>query len=223
MSCKWGVRSLWRGWTAGRFRSTAIAIGSMTTWGAMFEARMNWLVAATRTHIFATIQSEYVPMSSFLVNTIGCDEASLVSWIARGTKAGLPTVKTLYIVHSYLFYQLFSRGTCDNDQQNVEVVGEKRVGRGKKTWRECVNDDMILLGLLLELAVFKAMWRGFISGQTSDPSWAWKKLMFQNDDDNIIRLDNLVHSFKHGSLINIIITYKRNSIGSSMDPWSTSL
>ena len=40
----------------------------------------------------------------------------------------------------------------------------------RKTWRECVKDDMIELGLHPEWAVFRDMWRGFISGRTSNPS-----------------------------------------------------
>ena len=47
---------------------------------------------------------------------------------------------------------------------NVEVVGEKNKGRGRKTWREYVNDDMEVLGFHL---VFRDMWRGFISGHHS--------------------------------------------------------
>ena len=57
--------------------------------------------------------------------------------------------------------------------RNVEVVGEKSRGRGRKTWRECVKDDMEELGLHSEWAVYRDMWRGFIifiSGQTSNPS-----------------------------------------------------
>ena len=42
-------------------------------------------------------------------------------------------------------------------------------GRGRKTWRECVKDDMVELGLHPEWAVFRDMWRGFISGKTSNP------------------------------------------------------
>ena len=42
--------------------------------------------------------------------------------------------------------------------RNVEVVGEKC--RGRETWREFLNDDMKLLGLLPEWAVFRDMSRG---------------------------------------------------------------
>ena len=31
--------------------------------------------------------------------------------------------------------------------RNVEVVGEKHRGRGRKIWSECLNDDMKMLGL----------------------------------------------------------------------------
>ena len=51
---------------------------------------------------------------------------------------------------------------------NLYRVGEKCWNR--KTWRECVNDDMKLFGLQLEWAVFMDMWRGFISRLTSNPS-----------------------------------------------------
>ena len=47
--------------------------------------------------------------------------------------------------------------------RNVEVVGEKC--RDRKTWRECVNDDMKLHGLQSEWAVFRDMWRDFILGK----------------------------------------------------------
>ena len=38
-------------------------------------------------------------------------------------------------------------------------------GRGRKTWRECVKNDTDELGLHPEWAVFRDMWRGFISRQ----------------------------------------------------------
>ena len=52
--------------------------------------------------------------------------------------------------------------------RNVAVVVEKSKGRG--AWRECVKDDMDELGLHPEWAVFRDVWRGFISEQTSNPS-----------------------------------------------------
>ena len=58
------------------------------------------------------------------------------------------------------------------------VVGEKGVDRARKTWRDCVKDDMEELGLHSEWKVFRDMWRGFISGYTSDPNWVWKKWTF---------------------------------------------
>ena len=48
----------------------------------------------------------------------------------------------------------------------IEVVqpsGALRCNRrNRKTWRECVKDDMEVLGLLPEWAVFKDVWRDFI-------------------------------------------------------------
>ena len=35
-------------------------------------------------------------------------------------------------------------------------------GRNRKTWRECVDDDMKVLGLWPEKSVFRDMWRNFI-------------------------------------------------------------
>ena len=47
---------------------------------------------------------------------------------------------------------------------NVVVAGMRCVCRGKKTWGECVKDDMTLLGLQPEWAIFRDMWRNFIHG-----------------------------------------------------------
>ena len=54
--------------------------------------------------------------------------------------------------------------------RNVVVVGVRCAGRDRKTWRECVKDDMDELGLHSEWDVFRDMWRSLISGKTSDPS-----------------------------------------------------
>ena len=40
---------------------------------------------------------------------------------------------------------------------------------------QTMEDDMKVLGLHPEWAVFRDMLRGFISGRKSNPSWAWKK------------------------------------------------
>ena len=64
--------------------------------------------------------------------------------------------------------------------RNVVVAGVRCAGRGRKTWYECVKDDMKALSLHPEWAVFRDMWRGFISGGTSNPSWAWKDGRFEN-------------------------------------------
>ena len=54
--------------------------------------------------------------------------------------------------------------------RNVVVAGVRRAGRGRKTWYKCVEVDMERLGLHPEWAMFGDMWRGFISGRTSNPS-----------------------------------------------------
>ena len=53
--------------------------------------------------------------------------------------------------------------------RNVVVAGVRHAGRGRKTWRECV-EDMDKLGLQSEWVVFRDVWRDLISGKTSDPS-----------------------------------------------------
>ena len=53
---------------------------------------------------------------------------------------------------------------------NVMVAGVRCVGRSRKTRRECVKEDTVELGLHPEWVVFRDVWRGLISEQTSDPS-----------------------------------------------------
>ena len=46
--------------------------------------------------------------------------------------------------------------------RNVVVVGESVLGR--KIWRKYVNDGMKMFGFQPEWAVFRDIWRDFISG-----------------------------------------------------------
>ena len=46
--------------------------------------------------------------------------------------------------------------------RKVEVEGVRCRGRNRKTWNKCVENDMKVLGLHAELAVFRDMWRYFI-------------------------------------------------------------
>ena len=54
--------------------------------------------------------------------------------------------------------------------RNVVVSGVRCAGIGRKTWYERVKDDRKMLSLHPERAVFRDMWRGSISGGTSNPS-----------------------------------------------------
>ena len=45
------------------------------------------------------------------------------------------------------------------------VEGTRGRGRSRKTWEQCVRDDMKLLGLHPEWAVFRDMWRDLIWGK----------------------------------------------------------
>ena len=49
--------------------------------------------------------------------------------------------------------------------RKLEVAGVRCKGRNRKTWKECVDDDMKVLGLhseSSEWAVFRDIWRDFI-------------------------------------------------------------
>ena len=46
--------------------------------------------------------------------------------------------------------------------RKVEVAGARCKGRKRKTWKECVDDNMKVLGLHPEWAVFRDVWRDFI-------------------------------------------------------------
>ena len=54
--------------------------------------------------------------------------------------------------------------------RNVVVAGVRSAGWGRKTWRECVKDDMEELGLHTEWVALRDKWRDLISRKTSDPS-----------------------------------------------------
>ena len=46
--------------------------------------------------------------------------------------------------------------------RKVEVAGARCKGRKRKTWYECVEDDMKVLGFQPGWTVFRDMWRDFI-------------------------------------------------------------
>ena len=48
--------------------------------------------------------------------------------------------------------------------REIEVDGSRGHGRGRKTWQECVKDDMKRFGLRREAAQDRAMWRNAIVG-----------------------------------------------------------
>ena len=45
------------------------------------------------------------------------------------------------------------------------VEGARGRGRSRKTWEQCVWDEMKLLGLHSEWAIFRDMWRDLIWGK----------------------------------------------------------
>ena len=63
--------------------------------------------------------------------------------------------------------------------RNMVVCGEKGRGRGKKTWRECVADDMRRMHLKTEDAQDRVIWRDGILGnrptRASAETWTLKR------------------------------------------------
>ena len=49
--------------------------------------------------------------------------------------------------------------------RRLVVEGTRGRGRSGKTWEQCVRDDMKLLGLHPEWAIFRDMWRDLIWGK----------------------------------------------------------
>ena len=60
--------------------------------------------------------------------------------------------------------------------------------RNRKTWRECVKDDMKVLGLQPELAVFKDMWAPY--GQTSNSSCLTLARFGRNGHFDILKIND---------------------------------
>ena len=57
----------------------------------------------------------------------------------------------------------FGHVECKNGDDWVSAYRNVVVGKGRKTWRECVKDDMDELGLHSEWVVFRDIWRSLIS------------------------------------------------------------
>ena len=53
--------------------------------------------------------------------------------------------------------------------QRFEVAGERGRGRSRKTWKECVEEDMRMLGLEVRDTKDRPRWRKGILGEPSDP------------------------------------------------------
>jgi hypothetical protein len=55
-------------------------------------------------------------------------------------------------------------GDCVKACQNSEINGDRGRGRGRKTWRECVWNDMKVMKLKVEDAQDREVWRRAIWG-----------------------------------------------------------
>ena len=60
--------------------------------------------------------------------------------------------------------------------RRVEVAGVRCKGRNRKTWKECVDDDMKVLGLHPEWAVFREHKSGddWVSPCRPVEMWWWR-------------------------------------------------
>ena len=64
------------------------------------------------------------------------------------------------------------------------LVVDGKAGRGRKTWLECVNRDMKEMGLRVDDARERQVWRGKIFGETSKPCKHGKMDANKDDDDD---------------------------------------
>ena len=64
--------------------------------------------------------------------------------------------------------------------RRLVVEGARSQGGSRKTWERCVKDDMELLVLHSEWAIFRDVWRDLIWGKRLTLGLAWKKGRFQN-------------------------------------------
>ena len=58
--------------------------------------------------------------------------------------------------------------------RNYEVQGQRSRGRGRKTWDECVRNDLHKGGLNSQCAQDKTLWKSLIVGKTVRPVRAWR-------------------------------------------------
>lgn len=61
--------------------------------------------------------------------------------------------------------------------RNVKVEGQSGRGRGRKTWQECVSEDMRKRGLKPAMAQDRAQWRGCIHGSRPTPASREKRTL----------------------------------------------
>ena len=95
--------------------------------------------------------------------------------LGSGFALSVSTPKNAYPISYRHFFFSTSSPAC----RGLVVEGTRGRGRSRKTWEQCVRDDMKLLGLHPEWAVFRDV-EGLDLGQTSNPSLAWKNGRFKN-------------------------------------------
>ena len=83
--------------------------------------------------------------------------------IEYGIPEGLICINILCLTHYSVGFDCPYKSVYD--QTNFFELSTRGRGRSRKTWEQCVRDDMKLLGLHPEWAVFRDMWRDLIWGK----------------------------------------------------------
>ena len=145
----------------------------------------NWKTNHVHTHI--TTYYIIIIILYTMVPTITWVPSGFSGYIWPDTKIVFKKMKNLIL--DFLFFKSFGWACTDwdglgimseDDWLSAEIWRWLEWCMSRKTWGECVNDDIKLLGVQPEWAVFRDTWRDFILGHTSKLCWAWKKLMFSN-------------------------------------------
>lgn len=77
----------------------------------------------------------------------------------------------------------------------VVGVGDRGRGRGRKTWNECVEDDMVRLGLKKEDAHTRNKWWNSIRGVPSDPRKRGKPTLNEDYDGDTFVYNTVQHRY----------------------------
>ena len=93
------------------------------------------------------------------------------------------------------------------DMIDMIVAGERGRGRGRKTWKECVADDMRKIELRREDAQDRDVWRSSF-WETAQPVQALKHISLNDDDYDLSVRKNLILTYSLGCNYSFFIEVK---------------